>query len=412
MVRCLAAALMIGLVATLAVAADTDSPAAVAPKDTAVPKEVKETKPVKSPYAAWKHGPPASPNFFPIGVWCQSPRNAEKYKAIGINFYLGLWEGPTEEQLAELKKAGMPVICSQNAVGLKYINDPLIIGWMHGDEPDNQKQVEGKYVPVAKPNEILADYVKWRKADPSRPVLLNLGCGVANDAYKGKWVPDHATYKEFLKGCDIVSFDIYPASETARPEVKGQLHLPAFGVSRLQEWGENKKVVWCIFECTSVSKPNPRPTPTQVRSEIWMALIKGATGVVYFCHEFGQGGGGEAALLKDQEMAQAVGEINQQILSLAPVLNAPTLAGAALTVSSNEAVPVEVLVKKHERATYVFAAATRQGDTTATITVRGLTGKAEVEVLGENRKVPVVDGKFIDDFKGYGVHLYRLVGAR
>src|SRR5262245_54635261 len=49
-------------------------------------------------------GPLADPSFFPIAVWLQDPANASKYKDIGINVYVGLWRGPTEKQLAELKK--------------------------------------------------------------------------------------------------------------------------------------------------------------------------------------------------------------------------------------------------------------------------------------------------------------------
>ena len=65
-----------------------------------------------APYGQWKHDPPSDPNYFPIAVWLQSPRNAERYKAAGINLYVGLWRGPTTNQLAELEKAGMPVICT------------------------------------------------------------------------------------------------------------------------------------------------------------------------------------------------------------------------------------------------------------------------------------------------------------
>ena len=45
-------------------------------------------------YAAWKNGPGKDPGFFPIAVWLQDPKNAAKYKAIGINLYVGLWKGP------------------------------------------------------------------------------------------------------------------------------------------------------------------------------------------------------------------------------------------------------------------------------------------------------------------------------
>lgn len=47
---------------------------------------------------------------FPIAVWLQSPANAAKYRKAGINLYVGLWKGPTDEQLAELKAQGMRVI--------------------------------------------------------------------------------------------------------------------------------------------------------------------------------------------------------------------------------------------------------------------------------------------------------------
>ena len=56
------------------------------------------------PHAGWKNGPPANANDFPIAVWLQDPaRTPGRYKAAGINLYVGLWQGPTEDQLAELK---------------------------------------------------------------------------------------------------------------------------------------------------------------------------------------------------------------------------------------------------------------------------------------------------------------------
>lgn len=97
-----------------------------------------------NPYAPWRNGPPRSSDYFPIAVWLQNPRNAERFKAAGINLYVGLWKGPTEAQLDALRKAGMPVICAQNEVGLAHRDDPIIVGWMHGDEPDNAQVVRDR----------------------------------------------------------------------------------------------------------------------------------------------------------------------------------------------------------------------------------------------------------------------------
>src|ERR1043166_585733 len=87
----------------------------------------------ETPYDQWKNGPGKDPNFFPIAVWLQDPRNAERYKAAGINLYVGLWKGPTTNQLEALAKAGMRVICSQNKTALANQDNPTIVAWMHGD---------------------------------------------------------------------------------------------------------------------------------------------------------------------------------------------------------------------------------------------------------------------------------------
>src|SRR5580658_5009170 len=111
----------------------------------------------ESGYSQWSNGPSASPDFFPIAVWLQSPFNAPRYKAAGINLYVGLWEGPTQAQLDELAKAGMRVICEKNAVALQNRDNPIIAGWMHNDEPDNA-QWGGRFGPPLSAEKVLRHY--------------------------------------------------------------------------------------------------------------------------------------------------------------------------------------------------------------------------------------------------------------
>ncbi len=117
--------------------------------------------------------------------------------------------------MADLKRHGMHVVCSQNDVGRKHLDDPTIVAWMHGDEPDNAQSLgKGKgYGPPVTPTKVVADYERVKTADPSRPVFLNLGQGVAWDQYIGRGTRRNhpEDYPEYLKGCDIASFDIYPA---------------------------------------------------------------------------------------------------------------------------------------------------------------------------------------------------------
>ena len=38
----------------------------------------------RSPYANWSNGPSSDPDYFPIGVWGQDPKNAVGYRAVGM----------------------------------------------------------------------------------------------------------------------------------------------------------------------------------------------------------------------------------------------------------------------------------------------------------------------------------------
>ena len=353
------------------------------------------------------------PNFFPIGVWLQSPANAGRYGAAGINLYVGLWDGPTEEQLHLLKQAGMSVICSQNKVGLAHLNDPTIVGWMHGDEPDNAQSLgEGHgYGPPIRPETVVRDYRLMQTADPNRPVLLNLGQGVAWDGYYGRGVrtghPED--YPQYMQGCDIVSFDIYPVTHSDL-QVSGNLWYVARGVERLVQWAGGRQRVWNCIECTHIDNPKQRPTPHQVRCQVWMSIIHGSTGLIYFVHEW-KPRFNEAALLSDPNMLAAVTVINGRIRQLAPVLNSPTLSDGVVVASEDRDVPVAAVMKRHAGATYVFAVAMRGQATRAQFNVRGLPGTLPVAVLDEDRSLEAKDGVFADEFRPWDVHLYRIVAG-
>jgi len=361
-------------------------------------------------YAAWSNGPSADPAFFPIAVWLQSPANAPQFQKAGFNTYVGLWNGPTEEQLALLKKHGMKIICAQNAVGLKHLNDPTIVGWMHEDEPDNAQSLgaDHGYGPPVAPSKIIADYQRMRAADPSRPVMLNLGQGVAWDGYYGRGVRTNhpEDYPEYIKGCDLVSFDIYPVTHES-PKIAGKLWYVPLGVQRLLDWSRGAKVVWNCLECTAISSENHRPTPQNLRSEAWMSLIHGSQGLIYFVHEW-KPKFVEAGLLKDPEMLAAATALNRQITSLARVLNSPTLPGVVTVKSGNAEVPVAQMTKHHDGGTYVFVVGMRDGRTDAEFILKDRSGESDVEVVGESRILKSKDGRFTDAFGPWDVHIYRI----
>jgi len=355
----------------------------------------------------WENGLPQDPAFFPIAVWLQDPGDAEAYNAGGINLYIGLWQGPTEDQLSNLRAAGMPVMCSQNSTGLNHLDDSIIIGWTQQDEPDNaQPDGSGGYDPCIDPEIIMDRYNSMKKNDPSRPVYLNLGQGVSNINWvgRGECTGDTWMYPFYIEGCDIVSFDIYPVT-SKYDHIRNNLWYVADGIDNLRLWSEDSKPVWCWIETTHINSEN-KPIPHQVKAEVWMALIHGAKGFGYFCHEWVPEFNANA-LLDDPVMFPAVTKINSQIHQLAPALNSPDTKGIVTATSSNASVPVDILVKHYRDTLYVFAVAMRDGSTTGTFSINGVSD-GMITVIGEDRELILSNGTFEDLFEGYDVHLYKM----
>jgi hypothetical protein len=190
------------------------------------------------------------------------------------------------------------------------------------------------------------------------------------------------------------------------PSVAGKLEFVARGVERLVKWTEGRKIIWNCIECTHIGNPRVKATPEQVRAEVWMALIHGSRGLIYFVHQF-EPEFREAALLDDAEMLAAVTAINRQISTLAPVLNSPTLAGEVIVGSSVPDVPIAVMPKRHANALYLFAVNLRDQPAVGTFALRRPVNVA-AEVIGESRQLDIQAGGFTDAFGPYAVHLYRI----
>jgi hypothetical protein len=380
------------------------SPAQAAPPDAARSGAGSNTP------ALFASEPWSNPRFFPIAVWLQPPKTAPRFREAGINTFVGMWQGPTEEQLAGMKSTGLYLVCAPTEAALRHRADSYIIAWMHDDEPDNARGFGTRFgwTSPLKPAQLQSDYRRMRAADPARPVLANFGQGVAWDPWRGRGSRRNhpEDYAEYLKGCDIACFDIYPVNHTD-PEVAGDLSFVARGVERLLRWGDGTKRVWACLECTAIEDPAKKPTPQQVRAEAWMALIKGARGLMYFVHQF-KPQFREAALLDDPVLLSAVTKLNRQITELAPVLNSPAITNAVMVSTENPRVPIGITVRRYEGDLYLFCAAMKAGTNRATFRVGPNFDGRKVEVLGEDRALEVRDGAFADPFESWDVHLYRV----
>ena len=380
-----------------------------------------------TPYAPWQHGPPNDPSYFPIGVWAQAPRNIEAYQELGVNLYVSLHGGPTEQQLTALHEAGMQSITGLNDYARSLLADDSelldgVIAWMHRDEPDNAQAAEGGgWGPPITTDEIQRLGDEWRAIDPTRPVYLNLGWGVGWDGWYGRGVRTNqpGDYPAYIKGTDIVSFDIYPGSMRPGAAIADEHWRVAWGTQRLREWAQPEQIVWTILECSAISS-HGQVSPTELRAQVWMSIIHGATGIVWFTHVFDDDGYvTDSAILRDEELRPVVHEVNHRLHELAPVIHSPSIDDR-LTVEITEGEaddairrergiePVAAMLKEHDGALYLFAVRMRDSEATARFTIDGLEGEHVAELIGDDAQVTLTDGRFEQAFEAWGTRLYRI----
>jgi hypothetical protein len=298
----------------------------------------------------------------------------------------------------------VPTFCDQGGVWKTHLDDTTVWGWLQPDEPDNaQAKASGNgYDPCIAPSMIISGYDTMVANDATRPVWLGLGRGVSDTTWNGRGTCTGMTamYADYAKGGDILSFDIYP--------VNGGIGLEAVpkGVDNLREWSGYKRPVVADIEGSNIDDTT-RPTPAQIKSEIWMALVHGAAGIQYFCHRF-KPTFSETDCLDDATTAAALPGINAQITDLAPVLNTQSVGNGVSVTSSATDKPLDTMLKRYMGATFLFAVEMRSGATKASFALSGFPASAKAEVLGENRSISVTNGAFDDAFENYGVHLYKL----
>jgi hypothetical protein len=371
-------------------------------------------------YGQWINGLSTNDDYFPIGVWLQEPEDAAEWLAAGVNLYTGLWEGPTVDQLDALRAAGMQTIAAQNSTALAYTNmlsdgRPVIVGWLMDDEPDNaQPNGSGGYGPPILTAIVRQTYQQYKTNDPTRPIFLNLSQGLGWDSAtwygQGGYINPAVDYPQYILGSDIISFDIYPMA-SSDSAVAGAAWRVALGVDRLRQYAPSNHIVWCFIETGDINGTGHEATVPQIKAEVWMAIIHGATGINYFIHgKTSVSAFDYRDLLRPENATRLAGvtEINNEVHSLAAVLKSPSVTGLATMtniVGTNE---VDFMVKQRNGATCLFAAAMSDAVTTKGFQFQNLTNKL-MEVIGENRTVTLTNGSFSDTFNGYEAHLYSTV---
>jgi hypothetical protein len=143
--------------------------------------------------------------------------------------------------------------------------------------------------------------------------------------------------------------------------------------------------------------------PDQIEGAVWNAIIHGAAGIAYFQHNNNDACGTYSLVQCSQTLRDKVKSVDADIAALAPVINSPSYVWS---FGPN----LDTMLKASGNDAYVFAM-TSGGTGQRTFTLPPTIKATSVEVVGENRTLPVTAaGTFTDTFAHeYTHHIYRAV---
>ncbi|MBN2581876.1 MAG: hypothetical protein JXL80_02335 [Planctomycetes bacterium] len=349
-------------------------------------------------------------SVYPIAVWAMDSRTAPAFAEMGVNIFVAGEGGNPKawaDELAKNKCVGFVNWQGRSDDVRKAVaSSPGFLGWMHGDEPDNPGvDAKGEFhATMTMPEVLIARYEEMKKSAVAAPMYLNLGIGLAVGASQS--TPD-PLYYEFMKCADVVCYDVYPVS--THPDGENRLHLVARGVERLRRFAGPDKPVWIWLECTRLNGNasdigNRAPLPHELRAEVWMSILYGASGIGYFPHQFTPYKGGPSAIPDDIKAEMKL--TNRLLHAAAPILRTGKPSRLQVDAESGQ-----VTCGAWQTGDTLLVAAVNMRNEPAKVTIHLPESAKELNVVGQNYKVKPSGGLLAQEFKPYEVRLYTTGSA-
>lgn len=383
--------------------------------------------------AYWKKFPKADaagwddPNFFPISVFFGKPSHASQYAALGVNTYHGAeHDGST---VSSMTNAGMFLIVQDEWTQAEIGNNVNVVGWHVNDECDmgtggcnydanNDGRVDEYDGEIIQRGKVK----RFRDLNDGRFVQANYGNGILGTFWSSN------TFDELMQMVDVATVDKYTYTS---PHVW-------YITEQSSYWPKGAKVSssasygWIADRMKSYLNPadlhpnwpfveTARPfltengaltiTPDQLEGAVWSAIIHEARGISYFQHNNNESyqthnGCGTYSLVECSDPARAnkITAVHAKIRSLAPVINSQSYQYDF----NNQ---TDTMLKTYNGSAYIFAGIgllESPGSKTFNLPA-GINGTT-VEVVGENRTIPVTNRSFTDNFAAeYTHHVYKIV---
>jgi hypothetical protein len=326
--------------------------------------------------------------FFPIGIYHAPPKDFGRLSAMGFNSVVawGTSIDGAREGLQAAQDAGLKVVLELSAFlrgeynpgGLAQLIEalkthPALLTWYTVDEPSGPQL------------DWCRDALRLiRERDPNHPVYL-VSC---NPGEFGLYAPT----------TEILAIDPYPIPHASVEMVAGWMKAAQAAVGDAQP-------IWLIPQCHNpVAYSSPTggrgPTPAEERCMVYLGLIYGAKGIIYYPWDDGPCG-----LTHDPALMQAVTDLNAELADIGPDLLASRRR--LIADGSGEHPGLHAATFVGDKRVYVIATNTRDAPVTFSLPFPGAIDDA-VQAPYEGRTMRTRAGILTDTLAPLQVRLYTL----
>ncbi|MEN8191411.1 MAG: hypothetical protein ABFS12_01260 [Bacteroidota bacterium] len=291
-----------------------------------------------------------------------------------------------------------------------YMDHPSLLFWEIADEPAfNWNTPE----PRITHKKMLEAYSLIKSRDQKHLVFTNHGP-----------VNLISTLQKYNLSTDIVGVDVYPViphgitpTYAIYPDgLQGDLLNPYISqvgeyTDKMKKVVNNSKPVFLVLQGFSweMLKPSGErdlsmiqyPTYEESRFMAYNAIVHGANGILYWGTNY------------TPQPSQFIDDLNKVTKELAEMQDVLASKTAELKIKKeyhelmySVDTGVEIMVKKVNGKTYMLTINSDKNP--VKVTFSGLSGLNEASVLSEKRKLEITDGKFIDSYKPFDVHIYEI----
>lgn len=344
--------------------------------------------------------------FFPFGMYyVTNSLNGgfrDEYADAGFNTFVMEWMNASSyvSMARNMKPFGLvPIVGIQNmseVYGYDSGRDYSWKGMREGRLPKARKAVQ--MISSQVPENILAWYTRDEPNELMYPLVKGLHDIVnEEDPYHPSFTVIFTPhlFPAYHSATDILGPDIYPGFPGGRVGRVGE----AMGKAVEDMRG---KPVLAVLQTFYEDNGGRMPNRAELRCMTYHSILHGVAGILYFSYHFGG-----PMKERDPQTWEDLKELAGEIRSLAPILLSSPPSDILLEVDAGDS--IDARLYSHEGVYHVIAVNYENHDVNAArfeIQTPTESHIGKVNVLFENRELPIDEGGWRDDFAPYEVHLY------